>query len=212
MDTVYVTYVSGESPNPSDSGFSFARRAKKLLGISEDRIVHHPDLLSLILAGVARNVVFVDDFAGTGNQFLTTWRRPYQVPAGPILSFERASPLRGLSFYYCPVLCAELGARRIHTEAPRVGLYPAHVLPASMSVFSPDSRVWPIHLRSTATSFIQRASARAGLPDYGGTKPGDWRGFAALGLTVALASGTPDATIPLFTTTLNGWKPLVTTP
>ena len=39
FDTLLITYVTGENPNVTDSGFTFARKARQVLGVPEDRIV-----------------------------------------------------------------------------------------------------------------------------------------------------------------------------
>src|SRR6267378_2337140 len=45
VDKVVITNVTGETPNISDSGVSFTRRAKLLLGISETRTLTNEQVL-----------------------------------------------------------------------------------------------------------------------------------------------------------------------
>src|ERR1051326_1020012 len=73
VDKVVITNVTGESPNISDSGVSFTRRAKQLLGISESRTLTNEETIRDLLDNGPRPVVFVDDFVGSGNQFIETW-------------------------------------------------------------------------------------------------------------------------------------------
>lgn len=86
----------------------------------------------------------------------------------------------------------------------RVKVSAAHLLPPTYSAIAPDSILWPASLRNDGIRFIERASARAGIPDE------DWRGYAGLGLALAFDHyTTPDATLPLFYWEQNGWTPLV---
>ena len=206
VDTVIVTYVTGEIPNPSDSGYAFARRARQLFGIDESRIVT-PDDAVRRLVQQAGPVIFVDDFVGSGNQFLQTWRRAVPL-SGSTSSFERIKAIRGAEFYYCPLVCTEYGFSRISAQCPAVRLRPAHLLSAKYSALDENSIMWPTHLSSTATDFLQTVSARAGIPDTNGNVD-DWRGFHKLGLAIALGDSVPDATLPLFYWERNGWIPLI---
>ena len=66
--------------------------------------------------------------------------------------------------------------------------------------------IWPEHLKYSGPSFIQNISQRIGVPDDEG--PDDFRGFHRLGLAIAFAHSTPDATLPIFRWEGNGWFPL----
>ena len=206
MDTAIVTYVTGEAPNPTDSGFSFARKARQLLGIPENRIAT-PDDAVLRLMQEPGPVLFVDDFVGSGNQFLETWRRSVSILAsGTHTSFARISEASGSSFYYCPVICTQYGYDRIQAACPSVSLQPAHIITARYSALKPDSYIWPPHLQASALDFLRIASTRAGIPDDHSVN--DWRGFHELGLAVALGDSIPDATLPILYWEKNGWTPL----
>jgi hypothetical protein len=206
IDTVVVTYVTGEVPNPSDSGLSFARKARQLLGIPEGRITT-PDEAVRRLMLQPGPVLFVDDFVGSGSQFLRTWDRPVPI-AGSTSSFEKVSSVAGASFYYCPLLCTQHGYSNITSRCPTVVLQPAHVITERYSALSPDSYIWPLDLQPTAVDFLRTASSKAGIPANGG-KVNDWRGFHMLGLAIAMGDSVPDATLPLFYWEKNGWKPLI---
>lgn len=209
LDTVYITHVTGETPTTSDSGHLFARKARDLLRIPEDRILDNARTLEAIIAGKARHVVFVDDFVGSGIQFRDTWRRPHRLTASTETSFEKASLSRNTRFFYCPVFCTERAMNTVlTTDCARVRVSPAHFLNERYSALSANSLIWPDRLRSTAEAFLHTVSTRAGLPDTGGKVVDDWRGFHALGLTIAFSHGVPDATLPILYTDKNGWKPL----
>ena len=206
VDTVLVTYVTGERPNPTDSGYLFARKARQLLGIAEDRIMD-PEAAVQRLVSLPGPVLFVDDFVGSGNQFLQTWQRAVSI-SGSSGSFARIASVSTATFYYCPVICTEYGYSRITSHCPSVVLQPAHVISHRYNTLAPDSFIWPAHLLPTAADFLKNASLRAGIPDSGGNVD-DWRGFHKLGLALALGDTIPDASLPIFYWEDNGWTPLI---
>ncbi|MFZ0959365.1 MAG: hypothetical protein WAO35_00555 [Terriglobia bacterium] len=207
VESIIVTYVTGETPNPSDSGLTFARKARQVLGIGETRIMSPSDALRSLIVRAAP-VLFVDDFVGSGSQFFSTWRRQIEVSPGTEVSFERLSTVRGTEFYYCPLICTSYGYDNIKRVCPGVHVKPAHVVSDRYSALSPDSTIWPLHLRDTAVEFLRTASHRAGIPDSNGGAR-DWRGFHKLGLALALGDSVPDATMPIFYWEENGWNPLI---
>jgi len=70
-----ITPVYGERPSITDSGMGFARKARKLLNIEDGRILSDKEVFQLLLSSGPRPVIFVDDFVGSGEQFITTWNR-----------------------------------------------------------------------------------------------------------------------------------------
>lgn len=205
-----IVRVTGETPSDADSGYIFTRMARDHLGIPENRIFAPDRALSCLIDDPTIPVVFVDDFVGSGNQFVTLWRRRYALPKhGLDASFAEVSPhLRAARFYYCPLVCTQAGRELIASHCPEVVLRPAHLLLPQFGVLHPDSIIWPDTLRSTAADFIRTVSERAGIPDSDGGVD-DWRGFHKLGLAIAFDHGMPDASLPLFTWNQNGWHPLL---
>ncbi|WP_147451332.1 phosphoribosyltransferase-like protein [Corallococcus llansteffanensis] len=202
-DSVLIVHVEGENPSTTDSGYVFARASRKVLGIVEARIVSPQVALERLIQSGPLPVVFVDDFVGSGNQFTTGWHRRIQLSDGTEHSFDQLEKARGGKFFYCPLICTELGAESIHLECPKVVLEPAHLLSDNYNALSSNSHLWPDHLRPTAYDFIENASRRAGIP------LGKWKGFQDLGLAIAFEHSVPDATLPLFHWEGNGWIPLI---
>lgn len=204
VDAVLITRVTGENPSETDSSFHFSRLARQILNISEDQIVSPKACVETLLTE-ARPVIFVDDFVGSGDQFVTTWHRKIDIPGGGETSFERIARIRrGTSFYYCPLICTSVGLERIRATCTGVNVSPAHVLPSTYSAIAPESILWPVSLRTGGIQFVQQASVRAGIPSD------KWRGYAGLGLAVAFEHfTTPDATLPIFYWEEHGWTPLV---
>jgi hypothetical protein len=211
FDTLIVTYVTGEVPNPADSGYIFARLARDKLEIREPQIVNPQEAIRSLIAIPNRPVLFVDDFVGSGQQFISTWIRQYPTGSGSTTSFQQLAARRlSADFYYCPAVCTEYGADKIRRECAGVTLSPGNFLSSQYSCFHADSLIWPPTIRPAAVGHLERASRRAGIPNTGGV--GDWRGFHQLGLCVAFHHKTPDATIPLFYWERNNWRPLVRHP
>jgi hypothetical protein len=212
VSSVLIVRVTGETPNDSDSGYAYARLARTKLGIPEDRIVRHDEALMLITHNSPPcNVVFVDDFVGSGNQFVETWRRIYDV-AGYDISFDIASKLEGNGsrFFYCPVICTETGKKNIADYCPDVKIISAHFFDSRHSVLANDSAIWREDMSVRGPEFVRVVSTRIGLPDLDG-QVGCWRGFHKLGLALGFNEHAPDSTLPIFTTNINGWKPLIRT-
>jgi len=200
---VMVTRVTGETPNETDSGYTFERLARQALGIDQSRIMSPSDALRKLLSDGPAPVLFVDDFVGSGRQCLETWRREMNLANGTVSSFARFSTVRGNTFFYCPVVCTNPGREAIKRECPGLDLWPAHFLSQRYSAIAENSLIWPERLRPTAVEFLRCASKRAGILEDG------WAGYKQLGLTIAFQHGVPDATLPLFYHEGNGWHPLV---
>ena len=205
LGNVIVTLVTGEEPNLTDSGHVFARKARSL-GIPQERIMSPEEAFNQIQRGFNGAVVFVDDFVGSGSQFTETWYRTFRTQYESFSALASASQAK---FYYCPAFCTQFGLNRIKCACQEVTLNPGVLIPDNYGALDPHSIVWPSHLRSTAEDFLRSPSARAGIPDTGGTKPDDWRGFASLGLTIAIEDSVPDATLPIIYWDKSDWRPLM---
>jgi hypothetical protein len=204
VENVIVVPVRGERPNPSDSGALFVRRARDLLHIDEQRLVEPNVAHQRLVAHPDTPVAFVDDFLGSGSQFITTWRRA-SPEAG--VSFEHLAARGAGRYFYCPVVATSFGLGRVTRECPAVEVHAGHLLPSRYSAVAPDSLIWPSELRPTATEFVRTASQRAGIPDDPSSTK-HWEGWQRLGLALGFEHGTPDATLPLLYWDRNGWQPL----
>lgn len=205
INRAIITYVTGEVPNVTDSGYTFARKSRQLLGIPEEHIMS-PDEAVKILYNNKRPppVVFVDDFVGSGDQFVTTWERTVKLSKSVRTSFKKiAGAVRGSRFFYCPLLCTEFGYERLMLQCSPTRIAPAHVVSSRFSAFHPKSIIWPTDLRPTAKRFVENASKRAGITGI------SWKGYNDFGLAMAFHHSVPDATLPIIYWEQNGWKPLI---
>jgi hypothetical protein len=204
-----ITYVTGEIESPTDSGHIFARLVRNFLGISENQIRTPREVLQLLLDNGPRPVIFVDDFIGTGVQFVATWNRPYTLNGGVAHSFKSIAAIRTAQFYYASVMATTNGLSLIRRACPEVALTTAHELCPQYSLLHPDCFLWPDSLRPTAPDFLRTASLRAGIPDTDGNDVNDWQGFHKLGLAIAFEHGTPDATVAMLRWSSSSWHPLI---
>ncbi|BCQ53755.1 hypothetical protein BLKGLAD_28170 [Burkholderia gladioli pv. gladioli] len=211
VDSMIVVRVTGEIPSDADSGFAFSRLARDVLMLPESRIASPEAVVNYLAKGGAGNVLFVDDFVGSGNQFSDTWERNYRTESGGLCSFKHISsqPDCKTRFFYCPVICTELGQTNIRQRCGNVvQITPAHFFGSRQSALSADSAIWRDDMRTEGPDFVRQASMRAGIPDLNGAE-GCWQGFHKLGLALAFSHGCPDATLPVFYSDANGWKPLI---
>lgn len=204
LHDLVITYVEGEKPSPTDSGYIFARKARQVLGISENQIKAPAEALQLMIDDPRRAVIFVDDFVGSGNQIIDTWKREYVLGSAKSQSFRSvATPCTRI--FYIPVIATTYGLSRLQSSCENLNTYPAHELSDDYSLISPNSVLWPDHLKPHAVEFLHEASVRAGITS---DQAMNWRGFHNLGLSVAFEHSVPDATIPLFWWNRKGWFPL----
>ena len=197
----------GEAPSPADSGNLFARKLRDRLGVSEANIFVPSDALA------QRDrfdcFVFIDDFAGSGDQFVTTWTSVRDVNGCDLSFQELANQRSNYSFAYCCCISTKKAKKEINRVAPVVTLSPAHLLTKRHCAANPQSPIWTDLDANEAVETIRQVSVRAGFSAENGG-PEDWRGYRALGLSLAFNHGIPDASLPIYFSQRNGWKPLMT--
>lgn len=197
----------GEEPHPTDSGHLFARILRDEFDVPEQNILK-PNLS--VKSRWLRHIVVFDDFCGSGNQFISTLENIHEDPPwrGSILGEAAA---RNISLGYCTCIMTQYAAERIRIRNPDVFVSAAHMVGPEANVSLPTSRVWKGLSADEATRHIQvikTASARAGYFASDGSQD-DWRGFHSLGLNIAFDHGIPDACLPIFFSSRNGWQPLI---
>lgn len=205
LDALSITAVRGERPAPTDSGALFTRRARHRAGFEKHQILEQAEAVAQV-SQTNGDLLFVDDFAGTGNQFVETFRREFDV-GGSMTSFASLHGKGGGRYFYCPVVATSRAILRIGKEFPGVVVAPGHELHERYSVLHDDSLIWPDDLKDSAREFVYTASMRAGIPDDP-MSTSHWEGFARQALALAFEHGAPDATLPLIWWSKNEWKPL----
>ncbi|MGB5831995.1 MAG: hypothetical protein WBG92_08390, partial [Thiohalocapsa sp.] len=109
LQRAIFTGVEGERPNPTDSGKLFCRKARQRLAIPEGSFVDPVEALEYARQG--RPVVFLDDFAGSGDQLAKTLSRNYS--ASEPKSFLQAAQRKDLSYIYICLIITYKAATRI---------------------------------------------------------------------------------------------------
>lgn len=211
LESAIVVRAEGNYSSDADSAFIFVRLARNKLGVQEEQLLSPAKALEKLRAMPRGNVIFVDDFVGSGEQFKDTWTKNHWLSGHASASFKSLVSTIGSSsvgFYYCPLICTERGRKFIADNCPWVKVVPAHVLPETYSALSADSVIWRDDMREDGPLFVKRASERAGIP-YRVGEEGCWTGYRGLGLALAFKHGWPDAVLPIFTHQRNGWKPLL---
>lgn len=211
FDTALVTYTEGEVQHATDSGGEAARKFRKHAEFPQERIVTPSSALHALMTGRVNKVVFVDDFMGTGNQFVSTWTkiRVFEGQQVYTTSFAEVVPqLSDVTVCYCPSITTTYALERLVEDCPSVIVSAGTVLDARHDVLHPESLVWPAELRNEGQAFVEDLSRRLGLPDTAGAED-DWRGFHKLGLALAVRDSIPDATLRIFRLKQENWMPLV---
>jgi len=203
ISNVIICRITGETPNDSDSGYTMVRMARQRARIQERQIFGPEDALALLSTASGVTVVFLDDFIGSGEQFIKFWNRRYSTANGVTSFAELAASGFGHSFNYLPIVATKYGIDRISSKLTGATIAPCHLLGPEYNVLSAESKIWPDALKSTAAEVIHRSSIRAGISEQ------EWLGFHDLSLAFAFEHSTPDATLPIFYAKTNGWIPLV---
>lgn len=197
IENAVFTPVRGEKPNPTDSGYLLCRKARQLLGVPEERIVETEQALAHAYQG--RTVIFLDDFVGSGDQFLSTWQR---ITNGR--SFQDAMVRKGFVGIYVTLITTDFGLNVIHSSAPDVAVCAAHVLDKKSTVFGLNTEYADIEY--LLKKYTPRLSPKENYID------GNYRvhGYKSRGLMFGFEHSIPDATLPIFWAPGTGnWEPLI---
>lgn len=208
---IIVPVQDDVTPSSADSGYHYARVAREMFGLSDTQtplpavfLESLPNLLQESADGSNNIVVFVDDFVGSGKQFIQSWNRESELSCRTVASHNNTL------FFYCPLMATQFGLDNIR-EACGTGvtLCPAHILPPEASALHINSRTWSNEqMRQKGFSVLRQIAARVPMPSSSGRRTTDWRGFYKLGLNIVLNDAVPDACLGVFRFDKNNWHPL----
>lgn len=213
FDTAYVTIVEDDvAPSVTDSGYEAARKLRYKAAFPEDRSIQPAQALEKAARGEIEHLIFVDDFVGSGTQFIDGWQLSRPLAGGGTTSFEELSQTKkNFKGFYCPSLCTSYGLERILRECKGVVVSPGAVLSERYNVLHPESLIWPEEFRSEGQAFVTELSKKFLLPSD--STQFDWRGYHTLGLAVGIRDMMPDANLAIFradkTWTALDWTPLM---
>jgi hypothetical protein len=198
------TLITGETPNPTDSGFLICRRLRQLFNIRESNIVSPEQALSHAISGGM--VIFVDDFIGSGDQFLRTWKRNYSSNY-PCSFFDIASQ-RDFHSIYLTIIALDSGLENIRNEAPSVNVAACHVLDEKSTVHGIVSNLFTT---SEINNFLEKYVDRLTPREHYIERHREFKkfGYHSKGLMLGFEHSVPDASLPIFWSIgTDGWVPL----
>lgn len=203
LDEAILVPVTGENPNPTDSGNYICRRVRALLGVPEERIVSADVAIDYACRG--RALVFLDDFIGSGDQFRKTWFRSYRGR-----NFHSAYEETGFIAAYVAAVATAAGLTQLRNFAPTVAVSVAHSLSDRHSLAGVESADRTEYLR--IVELLQKYAPRLTPKDNYIAENEDWKkfGYKSLGLMLAFEHSVPDSTLPIFWSEgTEGWIPLI---
>lgn len=203
------SYIPGETPNISDSGFNFARKLKEVIGVPEEQLIPFEQIPE-VLNSLSRPtpVILVDDFIGTGEQCSKAWDR--KKFKNTHKSLREISETEGHVFVYAPLIVNHIGFERITKECPSLILTPTHILGQEYNLFDSTCFCWKKDkdLFNAGVELILRKSNELGIPSTDGRDTQDEKGFWKQGLALKFEHGAPDAVPSFFYWCHDNWTPL----
>lgn len=199
------TPVRGEKPNPTDSGYLLCRKARQLLRVPENRVVETRD--ALCHAKTGGTVVFLDDFVGSGDQFITTWRKDLVNFGASFQDIQRASNFTAI---YVTLISTDFGLQNIYREAPSVAVCLTHIVEPKSTVFEALGKEPAVLNRLEA--FLEKYAPRLRPDEQWMAENLEYLkyGYKKRGLLLGFEHSVPDATLPIFWAKgTNSWEPLV---
>lgn len=204
LDNVIFTPVEGEKPNRTDSGNLMCRKARQILDIPSELILEPEKAIEHVKQG--KNIVFLDDFVGSGDQFLETWKRKYTNG----VSFASAYQSNDYTVIYLNLVCTRSGVNNIYAKLPHAAICPAHILENDLTIQGMMSR--GVLDEKSTINFLKKYASRLNPKEPYMHNGADYLlyGYKKRGLLVGFEHSIPDATLPIFWSPgSNNWEPLI---
>ena len=204
LDSSVFTIVTGENPTLSDSGHHFIRRLRQLFQIPENKIVSFFDALAH--ADTGGTVIFIDDFVGSGEQFIKTWSREFEATTK---SFKQISTYNEFKSIYITLVASKSGLTHIQNFCPKLNIIAAHVLNDKSTIKGVTQRGitqlgLEMFLAKYSTFLTPQEKHIANNTNF------LMKGFHEIGALIGFEHGVPDATLPIFWSPgTNNWMPLI---
>jgi hypothetical protein len=182
------------SISAGESGDSMLHRSRTALGLTgaqyNELFIHKADLLRADL-GVDDNVVFFDDFAGTGQQACRAWRGDSETRITGLAELLPGSP----KTYLILVAAGQRAVDRIAQETS-LKVVAHHILRPADDVFSGDCQHFTQVEKDGLLSYCRKADRK---------HP---RGYGDCGFVIVLAHRTPNNSIPVLHANHERWRGL----
>ena len=194
LDDIRIVPVIRDIDPPTKSGPLVARLYKKEVQVNE-KFMDWPWKLA-DRERTPKLVVFIDDFIGTGDQFIEFLDRFY----------KDNPPNKDISYIYAPLAACSQGLDRLRGERPTMKLCHAEMVPDGYGFFSGLSSRY----EGISSAFINetRATYDRFLEKVGLGKLKQKYGYGDLELTYTYAHGTPNATLPILWAANENYQPL----
>lgn len=202
LPNAVFTPVSGELPNPTDSGNFMCRLTRQVLGVDEARIRVTREAMRAAESGMP--VVFVDDFIGSGDQFKTTWK---DNSSGT--SFEAIQQETKFPAIYVSLIGTEAGIENIGIHAPAVAVCVTHKIDVRGTFWGIRSTNLPLF--DQFETLLRKCVSRL-TPHESYMLKHEYLvyGYKHGGLFFGFEHSVPDATLPIFWCRgTNNWEPLI---
>lgn len=202
LDVAAFTPVRGERPNPTDSGYLLCRKARQVIGAPESCILDTNEALDHAYQG--GTIIFLDDFVGSGDQFIHTWKR---VSNGK--SFADAHAQVSFAAIYITLVATDFGLANIHRSAPSVAVCATHVLEPKSTLNGLVAH--SSQLKVEVDAFLNRYATRLRPEEtyIANNLAYLCYGYKTRGLLLAFEHTVPDATLPIFWSPGTNWEPLI---
>lgn len=206
----WYSFIPGETPSYTDSGYIFTRKLRDRVGIPEKHILGFDQLMYNITQGIPiKNVILVDDFVGSGAQCDAAWN--YHKLGTTGITLASLTQLKNLNVVYAPLIVNEMGRQRIEGACLGLKLEFIHLLKEEYNLFNEKGLCWngDHALYSRWISLFNKICKQERITLTGGRSVNDGKGFAEQGLAIAFNHGIPDACPAFFYWNSDTWKPLI---
>lgn len=197
-----VTYPTGRDGDTAASGTIFIRYARDRLGIPQGQLCMSIGAIESACAAHSKNLIIVDDFAGTGDQFIGTWLRKDPTTGKSLRGLYNAEMFT--TVWYVTAICTSHAKREILRTFPYIKVRSAHILPDEYRA-NPEyatTKLVPISMQPHLETFLERYADRAGYNIE------NIYGYGNLGLAICFEHSMPDCTLPIFWSNKSDWNPL----
>ncbi|WP_146080741.1 hypothetical protein [Pseudoclavibacter sp. RFBB5] len=202
ITTALVTIPEGRHGDITGSGTIFARLAKTI-GLPEENTVSNSGL-HRHCGDRARNLIYFDDLAGSGEQFINSWERHQDNQHGRLSAANMKDKGMLKDVFYLPVVATSNGLRNIENKC-KVKVLPTYELDDTYSALSPNTRLVPSRHRPYLSNFLAKYAALTELDTHGPF------GHGEVALNLSFEHGCPDNTVPIMRwgTPTATWTPLI---
>lgn len=204
LASAVFTPVRGENPNPTDSGYFLCRMARQLLAVPESMIVETSKALEHACNG--GTVVFIDDFIGSGDQFLHTWNFK-DVSNTSFKSVAQSE--KGFVAIYLTLVATDFGLEKINSDAPNVAVCMTHIIEQKSTI--KGLIIENPSMKDAIEAFLTKYASRL-CPKESYMLNNNYLvyGYKERGLLFGFEHSIPDATLPIFWAPgINKWESLI---